>query len=67
VYGRYWHLMTDGMNRCKTDNRCLSTGFYIVTNPTTGTQTGTCRKYDKSVTDSADLGFGYYNFNDKAC
>ena len=52
---------------CKTDNRCLSTGFYIVTNPTTGTSTGTCRKYDKSVTDSADLGPGYYNFNDKAC
>ncbi|KAF3801178.1 putative oxidoreductase [Colletotrichum gloeosporioides] len=25
------------------------------------------RKYDKSVTDSADLGPGYYNFNDKAC
>ena len=52
---------------CKTDNRCLSTGFYIVTDPSTGTSTGTCRKYDKSVTDSADLGFGYYNFNDKAC
>jgi hypothetical protein len=52
---------------CKTDNRCLSTGFYIVTDPSTGTQTGTCRKYDKSVTDSADLGPGYYNFNDKAC
>ena len=52
---------------CKTDNRCLSTGFYIVTDPTNGSQTGTCRKYDKSVTDSADLGSGYYNFNDKAC
>ncbi|KAF1848351.1 uncharacterized protein K460DRAFT_414920 [Cucurbitaria berberidis CBS 394.84] len=52
---------------CKPDNRCLATGFYIVTDPSTGTQTGTCRKYDKSVTDSADLGFGYYNFNDKAC
>ena len=52
---------------CKTDSRCLSTGFYLVTDPTTGTQTGTCRKYDKSVTDSADLGSGYYNFNDKAC
>lgn len=52
---------------CKTDNRCLSTGFYIVTDPGSGTQTGTCRKYDKSVTDSADLGFGYYNWNDKAC
>ncbi|KAJ4288463.1 hypothetical protein N0V90_011698 [Kalmusia sp. IMI 367209] len=52
---------------CKTDNRCLSTGFYIVTDPTTGSSTGTCRKYDKSVTDSADLGPGYYNFNDKAC
>lgn len=57
----------DCIASCKTDNRCLSTGFYIVTNPTTGTQTGTCRKYDKSVTDSADLGSGYYNFNDKAC
>ncbi len=52
---------------CKTDNRCLSTGFYMVTDPSTGTSTGTCRKYDKSVTDSADLGPGYYNFNDKAC
>ncbi|KAL6703257.1 hypothetical protein ACN47E_010045 [Coniothyrium glycines] len=52
---------------CKTDARCLATGFYIVTNPGTGTQSGTCRKYDKSVTDSADLGPGYYNFNDKAC
>lgn len=52
---------------CKTDNRCLSTGFYLVTDITTGSQTGTCRKYDKSVTDSADLGAGFYNFNDKAC
>ena len=52
---------------CKPDNRCLATGFYIVTDPSTGSQTGTCRKYDKSVTDSADLGSGYYNFNDKAC
>jgi hypothetical protein len=52
---------------CKTDNRCLSTGFYIVTDPTSGSQTGTCRKYDKSVTDSVDLGPGFYNFNDKAC
>ncbi|KXJ86434.1 hypothetical protein Micbo1qcDRAFT_219413 [Microdochium bolleyi] len=52
---------------CKTDSRCLATGFYIVTDPSSGTSTGTCRKYDKSVTDSADLGFGYYNFNDKAC
>jgi hypothetical protein len=52
---------------CKTDNRCLSTGFYTVTDPSTGTQTGTCRKYDKSVTDTADLGPGYYNFNDRAC
>lgn len=57
----------DCIASCKTDSRCLSTGFYIVTNPSTGTSTGTCRKYDKSVTDSADLGFGYYNFNDKAC
>lgn len=52
---------------CKTDTRCYSTGFYLVTDPSTGTSTGTCRKYDKSVTDSADLGLGYYNFNDKAC
>jgi hypothetical protein len=52
---------------CKSDPRCLSTGFYIATNPSTGTQTGTCRYYDKSVTDSANLGSGYYTFNDKAC
>ncbi|KAH6867403.1 hypothetical protein B0T10DRAFT_572367 [Thelonectria olida] len=52
---------------CKTDSRCGSTGFYLVTNPTDGTTTGTCRYYDKSVTDSADLGFGYYNWNDKDC
>lgn len=52
---------------CKTDARCLSTGFYLVTDPGTGSQTGTCRKYDKSVTDSANLGAGYYNFSDKAC
>ncbi|KAJ4993201.1 hypothetical protein SVAN01_01176 [Stagonosporopsis vannaccii] len=52
---------------CRTDARCYSTGFYLVTDPSTGSTTGTCRKYDKSVTDSADLGFGYYNFNDKAC
>ncbi|KAF4914807.1 hypothetical protein CGCF415_v002166 [Colletotrichum fructicola] len=57
----------DCIASCKIDNRCLSTGFYIVTDPGSGTQTGTCRKYDKSVTDSADLGPGYYNFNDKAC
>lgn len=54
-------------NQCKADPRCLSTGFYLVTDPSSGTTTGTCRLYDKSVTDSADLGFGYYNFNDKAC
>ncbi|KAH6612464.1 hypothetical protein C7974DRAFT_418411 [Boeremia exigua] len=52
---------------CKSDNRCYATGFYLVTDPSTGTTTGTCRKYDKSVTDTADLGPGYYNFNDKAC
>jgi len=57
----------DCIAHCKTDARCLSTGFYLVTDPTTGMTTGTCRSYDKSVTDSADLGFGYYNFNDKAC
>ncbi|CAO2652739.1 Nn.00g021500.m01.CDS01 [Neocucurbitaria sp. VM-36] len=50
---------------CKPDDKCLATGFYIVTDPTTGSSTGTCRKYDKPVTDSADLGFGYYNFNDR--
>jgi hypothetical protein len=52
---------------CKSDTRCLSTGFYLVMNVGTGTQTGTCRYYDKSVTDSANLGSGYYTFNDKAC
>ncbi|KAJ8114393.1 hypothetical protein OPT61_g3716 [Boeremia exigua] len=52
---------------CKPDSRCLATGFYLVTDLGTGAQTGTCRKYDKSVTDSADLEFGYYTFNDKAC
>lgn len=52
---------------CKIDARCFSTGFYQVTNPSSGTITGTCRYYDKSVTDSANLGVGYYNFNDKAC
>jgi hypothetical protein len=52
---------------CKTDARCLSTGFYLVTDPISGTTTGTCRSYDKSVVDTADLGVGYYNFNDKAC
>lgn len=57
----------DCIASCKTDSRCLSTGYYLVTDPSTGSATGTCRKYDKSVTDSADLGFGYYNLNDKAC
>ena len=52
---------------CKSDSRCLSTGFYIVTDPSNGSQTGTCRRYDKVVADSADLGFGYYTWNDKAC
>ncbi|QUC22487.1 uncharacterized protein UV8b_06728 [Ustilaginoidea virens] len=51
---------------CKTDPRCLSTGFYQVTSPG-GTITGTCRYYDKSVSNSASLGVGYYKFNDKAC
>ncbi|KAF7543170.1 hypothetical protein G7Z17_g10962 [Cylindrodendrum hubeiense] len=55
------------ISACKTDSRCLATGFYLVTDPSTGQTTGTCRYYDKSVTDSADLGFGYYNFNDMDC
>ena len=50
---------------CKLDRRCLSTAFYI--EPGSGTSTGTCRLYDKSVTDTAVLGPGFYNFNDKAC
>ena len=52
---------------CKTDPRCGSTGFYIVTNASNGQATGTCRSYDKSVADSAILGQGYYTWNDKAC
>ncbi|KAH7020803.1 uncharacterized protein B0I36DRAFT_353548 [Microdochium trichocladiopsis] len=53
---------------CKNDSRCLSTGFYIVTDPFTGTSTGTCRSYDQPVADTADLGSGgTYTFNDKAC
>lgn len=52
---------------CKTDDRCFATGFYLVTDPGSGTQTGTCRNYDKPVADSASLGVGYYTFNDKAC
>lgn len=52
---------------CKADVRCLSTGFYEVNNPSTGATTGTCRSYDKPVTDSASLGAGYYTFYDKAC
>ena len=60
-------MQADDVNRCFADDRCLATGFYIVDDWMTGTSTGTCRKFDKSVTDSADLGFGYYNFNDKYC
>lgn len=52
---------------CKTDNKCLSTGFYIVTDPSTGATSGTCRYYTGSVADSDVLGPGYYTFNDKAC
>jgi hypothetical protein len=52
---------------CQADNRCYSLGTYLVTDPTTGTTTRTCRYYDKPVADSADLGFGYYAFYDKAC
>jgi hypothetical protein len=50
---------------CKVDGRCLSTGFYF--EPGSGTSTGTCRFYDKAVADTADLGAGFYNYNDKAC
>ncbi|EAT80192.1 hypothetical protein HBI56_056520 [Parastagonospora nodorum] len=67
-YGANFNTNQDAcVASCKTDTRCLATGFYLVTDPSTGTTTGTCRKYDKAVVDSADLGFGYYNFNDKAC
>lgn len=57
----------DCIAACKADARCLATGFYQVTNPSTGAITGTCRYYDKPVADSANLGVGYYTFNDKAC
>jgi hypothetical protein len=52
---------------CKAEGRCQSTGFYLVTDPSTQRTTGTCRLYDKSVADSMNLGVGYYTFNDKAC
>jgi hypothetical protein len=55
------------ISSCKTDPRCLSTGFYLVLNHDTGVVRGTCRYYDKPVADSGDLGYGYYNFNDKDC
>ncbi|CAO2654139.1 Nn.00g108720.m01.CDS01 [Neocucurbitaria sp. VM-36] len=51
---------------CKTDSGCFSTGFYLVADPTTGSTTGTCCYYDKSVAQSANQGVGYYTFNDKA-
>lgn len=50
---------------CVPDRRCLSTAFYL--EPGGGTSTPTCRLYDKSVTDTAQLGSGFYIFNDKAC
>ncbi|KAF4970348.1 hypothetical protein FSARC_2604 [Fusarium sarcochroum] len=52
---------------CKADRRCLAIGFYLVTDPGSGSATGTCRLYDKPVADTADLGPGYYNFSDKDC
>ena len=51
---------------CKRDLLCLSTGFYITTDPSDDSQTSVCRYYVISVAESADLGPGYYNFDDKA-
>jgi hypothetical protein len=52
---------------CKADSRCLSIGTYLNTDPVSGAMTRLCRYFDKSVTESADLGPGFYTFSDKAC
>lgn len=56
------------MDTCKTDSRCLSTGFYDFEEGSPGPLSGTCRYFKKPVLDgSVTLGVPEGIFSDKDC